>query len=482
MKYMLLPLIMLGIVAGAGADAWITEAVQSLEQYEKEVVNANADKANKIIEAIQVSVLAKLKKSTEQSSTQWRDAAVRYNALLNTCRAIVQSGTVTLSSMDQTNLNKITKNLASWTEELAALGVKELAPPTEQDRWIRNVNSINALFKAIENQKHPDVQAAFKTFNTFVTSVNTKITAAREASKNAETKYADADKRVEDVIAIYSDISGISLPAPKEKLDEWINRALTQKQYLPKAQAILADIVANAPNGAKHASQERYYRVEMPGKINRMIQEATQSMESRKAMMRDSIAWANETDIKNESHVKNRLTPERIQEILAEMKALQEEAVSLQTFESKLAGKDTGAFKALAESLATAATAFARKGEVAIASVRMPKDVGKPDLAKTAQDIIIARGFGPIKRLVINYDIHEKESTSKVIEGEWIVTYRLRWKEFQATTVEKVGADYYLFHNDFTYYTTGDPSTTLNKWMLTGRFQSQKILEANIGK
>jgi len=221
---------MLGIVAGAGADAWITEAVQSLEQYEKEVVNANADKANKIIEAIQVSVLAKLKKSTEQSSTQWRDAAVRYNALLNTCRAIVQSGTVTLSSMDQTNLNKITKNLASWTEELAALGVKELAPPTEQDRWIRNVNSINALFKAIENQKHPDVQAAFKTFNTFVTSVNTKITAAREASKNAETKYADADKRVEDVIAIYSDISGISLPAPKEKLDEWINRALTQKQ------------------------------------------------------------------------------------------------------------------------------------------------------------------------------------------------------------------------------------------------------------
>lgn len=473
-------IIMCGVVAGAGADAWITEAAEALSRYEKEAVGANADKAKTIIEGMQAAVFAKLNKSNEKTSAQWAQAATRYNKLLETCRAIVNKGTVSLSSMDQTNLNKIKGNLESWTAELAGLGNRELAPSTEQDRWIRNVNSLNQLFSSIQNQGHADVQAVFQKFKAFVDAVNSKVTAAREASAGAAAKYADADKRVADIVAVYSDISGLSLPAPKEKLDEWIDRAVAQKQYLPKAQEALKDLAANAPNGAQYATQERYYRVDMPGKIDRMIQEATQQFEWRKERMQEAIDWVKATDARNESHVSNRLTPDRITEKLEELRSLQEEAASLSNFEARLLGKAT--MKALADGLAQASKDFAAKGEVAIASVRMPADLNKPELAAIAQAKIPERGFGPIRRLVINYDIHEKESTKKVIEGEWIVTYRIRWKEFQATTVEKVGSDWYLFHNDFTYYTSGDPSTTLNQWMLTGRFQSRKILEANISK
>jgi hypothetical protein len=97
-----------------------------------------------------------------------------------------------------------------------------------------------------------------------------------------------------------------------------------------------------------------------------------------------------------------------------------------------------------------------------------------------ARDQLLAKGYGTPRRLVVNYDLHDKESTRTVVEGEWLVTYRLKWQEFQAVSAEATADGFALFYNDFCRYSAGDPGTSLGVWQFCGRFQGQKILEENI--
>jgi hypothetical protein len=478
----MLKYLLFSAVAGGG-DSWITEAAAALDQYEKDFASdGSADKAKAIVEGMQTSVYGKLTRSNEKTSPAWAAAAGRYNKLREACVAAVNSGSLSLSSMDQTNLNKIRGNLDSWTAELNGLGNKELSNATEQDRWIRNVGSLNGLFGNIQNQKHPDVQASFQVFKGFVDTVNGKINAARETLAGAQARYADADKRAADIFEVYSDISPLRLPAEREVVEEWIARTIAQMDYLTRAQETLKDFSVNAPNPAPFTAPERYYRVDMPEKLKRMVDESNGQFDWRLTHMQQTIDYVRDTDIKNESHVSNRLKPDQVAEKLQEIRLLIAEAEALIPYETKLLKQSGERLKALKGSLEAAARVYSQKGEAAVASVRMPDDTGNPELARTAGDILTARGFGPVKRFVINYDIHEKDSKRTVIEGEWLVTYRLHWKEFQAATAEQEGDSFYLFYNDFCNYDAGDPSTTLNKWLHTGRFRGQKILEENIGK
>jgi len=63
-----------------------------------------------------------------------------------------------------------------------------------------------------------------------------------------------------------------------------------------------------------------------------------------------------------------------------------------------------------------------------------------------------------------------------------ITVYKYKWDQFQATTAEKVGDDYYLFFNTFKFYHAADPNTPTQAWILSDRFQSSRILKENIAK
>lgn len=463
-------------------DSWISEAVEALDRYEAQAKGADPDRAKAIVEGMQPAVFAKLSQSPLKTSPAWVAAATRYNTLRQACLKIIQEGVLTLSSLEQTNLNRIKNNLASWTEEFASLSERELQNAAEQDRWIRNVNSLNGLFEGIQNKRHPEVHAALVSFKAFVDRVNAAIIAARKGLADSSAKYADAGKRVEEMLEIYGDSSALRLPAAREEIEAWCARALAQRDYLPKAQALLADIVANAPDGKKYEVNERYYRVEMPGRVQGRIALARQQFDFRLQKMKEAVDWADATDPANESHVSNRLTPDAVAESLEEMKALAREAELLKAFAARLAPETLSTLEGLAGELSRAMADFARKGEAAVASVRMPEDLGDSGLADIAGRIIPERGFGPVERLVINYGLHRKDSTATVVEGEWLVTYKTAWEEFQAVSAEAAEGGYALFYNDFTKNVQGTPGTELGRWMLSGRFQGQRILKENIGE
>ena len=130
---------------------------------------------------------------------------------------------------------------------------------------------------------------------------------------------------------------------------------------------------------------------------------------------------------------------------------------------------------------------FKSKFKVALTTIRMPKSKSKDDkLHKVVADVFANPKYGyKAERVVINSDVksYEKETgniSRSSITTSTITVYKYKWDEFQATTAEKVGDDYYLFYNTFKFYHAADPTTPVDRWILSKRFQSSQILKENI--
>ena len=122
--------------------------------------------------------------------------------------------------------------------------------------------------------------------------------------------------------------------------------------------------------------------------------------------------------------------------------------------------------------------------ETVLADVRMP--AAKSDdteLTAAAEKVLSGERYGyKWDRLVINSGLNSKRETRAWWSGNTAKAATYAWKEFQVATAEKVGDQYFIFYNLFHYYSSGDSTTPLNRWILNKRFQSSRILEDNIAK
>ena len=131
---------------------------------------------------------------------------------------------------------------------------------------------------------------------------------------------------------------------------------------------------------------------------------------------------------------------------------------------------------------------FKKKREVALSSKRMPEAQSQDsELLAAAAEVLGRPHYGfEHERLVINYDIQRKERTEGSIDSGAVTTTLTAthyvWDEFQATTAEQVGGEYYLFVNEFHFYHSADSTVPTGKWVLHDRFQSSQILKDNIDK
>ncbi|MBL8753779.1 MAG: hypothetical protein JNK15_10805 [Planctomycetes bacterium] len=95
-------------------------------------------------------------------------------------------------------------------------------------------------------------------------------------------------------------------------------------------------------------------------------------------------------------------------------------------------------------------------------------------------------GAGKLLRLVVNAPKVSKEKREGWIQPDTnvvrVTVYRYEWDEFQVTTAEPVGDDVWLFVNTFKHYRSGDPTTPVGRWVLSQRFESTRILPANVDK
>ncbi len=130
--------------------------------------------------------------------------------------------------------------------------------------------------------------------------------------------------------------------------------------------------------------------------------------------------------------------------------------------------------------------------------VRMPEAAtDDPELVDIARKTLANYDYvGDIKRLVVNTKkVHRSKETSEdeyddvdvSLSGTVTLTgtrttYSYEWDEFQVATAEPVEDAHYIFYTTLKYFTKGDSTTPLNKWIVSARLQSCEIPEENIAK
>ena len=140
---------------------------------------------------------------------------------------------------------------------------------------------------------------------------------------------------------------------------------------------------------------------------------------------------------------------------------------------------------------------YLQKREQALALSRMPEpattDSELLDIAQTTLGLP-KYDVGDYRDLVINADVshHRKESSEIEFDdvdislgGEITLsgtetTTIYEWDEFQVTTAEPVGTEFFLYYNRLKRFTSGASTTPLNQWIISERFQGPQILEKNL--
>ena len=95
-------------------------------------------------------------------------------------------------------------------------------------------------------------------------------------------------------------------------------------------------------------------------------------------------------------------------------------------------------------------------------------------------------GVGSVQRMVINTDLVRRERKEGWIRPGTVTTtvsvYHYVWDEFQVATAEQKGDEIWIWYNTLKHYYSGDPTTPIGRWILSTRFESTRILPANVDK
>jgi hypothetical protein len=95
-------------------------------------------------------------------------------------------------------------------------------------------------------------------------------------------------------------------------------------------------------------------------------------------------------------------------------------------------------------------------------------------------------GVGTVQRMVINTDLVRRERKEGWVSPGTVTTtvsvYHYVWDEFQVATAEPKGDEIWIWYNTLKHYHSGDPTTPIGRWILGTRFESTRILPANVDK
>lgn len=142
------------------------------------------------------------------------------------------------------------------------------------------------------------------------------------------------------------------------------------------------------------------------------------------------------------------------------------------------------------QAIAAARASYEEKHRAAVGLVRVPQPGLADDKLLAAAREALAdprHGAAPARRMVVNSkQVERKEKKEADINVGTVTTtatiYHWIWDEYQVTTVEAVGGEYFLFYNTMRLFQQGGPSTPTNRWIVGDRFRGEPILAENIDK
>lgn len=328
-----------------------------------------------------------------------------------------------------------------------------------------------------------------KTNDAFEAKVKTAV-AARDQHGDVDAKLAEIKKRVYEIKVPELN----SYPQTQEQITAYAAGLEAVRRHMAEDGAWLASIDGKVPltveqgNVFRHAKSE--VQVSKPKGIERSLAIATETMDRWAEDQNRLLDFYEKIDPKSPNDRANKLLGQgKYDEGLKTLTTVKT-AVETVAFYDKAIKRtnapDRGAQLARVDK---AIADYKAKFQVALDTIRMPAAKSTDDkLHKVVAEVFARQKYGyKSERVVINTDVksYEKETgniSRSSITTATVTVYKYKWDQFQATTAEKVGDDYYLFYNTFKFYHAADPTTPTKTWILSDRFQSSRILKENIAK
>ncbi len=399
----------------------------------------------------------------------------------------------------QINNHLVTVMAPSWRSYLIATAeyIGQMAPLDYMDgekvgSMRQRLNGLYNEIQSFQNPNNPQIAELMEALVQLGTAFEQRVGQA-EADLAALGDYSGQLQAVAERTRALKIPKGLIAPFSAAEVEAFVATIAAAEQQIAQDLAYLQSIEGKAPLTVEQRNDFREARTVLthskPGDIKQALDQTNFAIDSwvtEGARQLDRLSKADPRDGYAQANIF--LGEGRFEENLARL-AEGLEAVQVAAAYDAAISRAGGPDRAAQERQFQAAiAAFKDNHRIALDSKRMPPAQSEdPDLLAAAAEVLARPQYGfDHKRMVINYDIQRKERTEGEIDSGTVsstitVTHYV-WDEFQTTTAEKVGEDYYLFVNEFHFYHSADHTVPTGKWILHDRFQSSQIREENIDK
>ena len=184
-------------------------------------------------------------------------------------------------------------------------------------------------------------------------------------------------------------------------------------------------------NSNPYASMERYYRVDIPRRIEEAIEETKWMIKRKIKDIKKRLKWIDNIDENDSHHKANSLQPKKVKRTVAELESYVEKIGAIQVFETKFLKKSPNSLDSLNKRAKQSIKSLLKKAEVCLGDTRMDKGFDRPDLIKIAKETLKKKSYGvnPYERITVNYDLKKRSSKKSYIDGDTITTYFYKWNK-----------------------------------------------------
>lgn len=526
-------------VAAEPADADIKAALYDIERYEQQFAGVTEARDSQVNRTLKLLSIAKgrLDASPNKSHASWQEAATRYNALVEKLNGFLGAGggaapaaapsppaapaapaqpaapaAPQMISHARVRLNKLNRDIQSATQTLDQNGPK----PFQDPAYLRQAEQRGERFAGElaaydEFAGDPDVEAARASLQAY----EEMLAIGRQLGAQATADLGDVQQRLrtfEERMRSVRVPPAPQAPYENDAIGVWFAaiaqvRAVAQAD-VPELQKIKAE--ASLPltrgtvqQGAAYDSQDvdRLIRAHQDN-LRRADQEGRQLQANLGAQVGEVerlLGWIDGLD-PNDGHARsnNFLGEGNREEIHGQIATQRQIVEGALAFARSAGAPNVAQLEQLLQRTEAVRVNYDRRRAQALELSRMPQPASTDaELLKIARETLAnpSYGVGEIKRLVINSDKVTRSKESSEVEVDEIdvslagdvtlsgteTTTHYEWDEYQVATAEPVGDRHYVFYNTLKFFRKGATTTTLNRWVLSGRIQGDEILAENIG-
>jgi hypothetical protein len=381
----------------------------------------------------------------------------------------------------------IEKYLTSIGEQVEGLDSSVLTSDENMAGFRKTVDDLGSQMQVYDSYAAREGYAS--TWDTH-TRVATRLQERIAQAKATESQFGDVPAQV---AAIQQGFKDVPIPRALQQFPDaqtvvaYIEAMKKAYAQSTQAAAYLEQIEGKTSQVDKREIQrlKRYASVDRLRQIDESLQETRLYLDGQWRVYQNVLDFRATDDPADPNHQANRfLMPGRYEENHSQLQEGLAFLAILEAYEKTLGSEDSSTLLERKAALQNAIAKYDADFQLALSTMRMSPGLDDDELRAIAEETLQNPRYGvnlPWERLEVGKKSHRKEARSEV-SGNSLVTNIYEWDEFQALTAEQVDGKWYIFVNDLKYYYSGASTTPLDRWLVSDRWQAERILEENIHK